>query len=159
MFKSLQHSAEVCVKEVLEKHINQASDGVATFDLAPLIERLALQAFSNMASGQDMNDQDVTCISLAVFQGQWWFMMMTMFPWIQVFVGGLLAILRLELYIGFGKTFATVVRIVASRFGENEQTSSVRSFSQKKLNADIISGLMDAGLSVEEAANNLNVQM
>ncbi|KAG9591190.1 cytochrome P450, partial [Aureobasidium melanogenum] len=142
MLKALQHSAEVHIKEPIEKHLAQASDDITRIiDFAPIVERFALQAFSNMASGQDLNEQDVTCISLAVFQG------------------GLLAILRLERHIAFGKTLASVVKIVKSRFGENKRASAPRSIPQKRLYTDIISGLMDAGLSVEEAANNLNVQM
>ena len=108
---------------------------------------------------QDLDEQDVTCISLAIFQGQWWFMMMTMFPWTQVLVGGLLAILRLERHIAFGKILVSVVKIVKSRFGENKRASAPRSIPQKRLYTVIISGLMDAGPNVEEAANNLNVQM
>ncbi|KAG9594298.1 cytochrome P450, partial [Aureobasidium melanogenum] len=160
MFKSLHHSAEVHIKRPIEKHIDQANDNITRIiDFAPIIERFALQAFSNMASGQDLDEQDVTCISLAVSQGQWWFMMMTMFPWTQDLVGGFLATLRLERHIAFGRTLATVVRIVEGRFGENKRTSTPRSIPQKRLYTDIISGLMDADLSVEEAANNLNVQI
>lgn len=53
MFKALHHSAEVHIKEPIEKHLAQASDDITRIiDFAPIVERFALQAFSNMASGQ-----------------------------------------------------------------------------------------------------------
>lgn len=84
---------------------------------------------------------------------------MTMFPWFQLIVGGMFARLKLERYLAFGKTLATVERIVARRFDEIQQSPVVQSMSEKRLNDDIISGLKDAGLSVAETANHLNVQV
>lgn len=53
MLKGLHHSAEVHIKGPTEKHIDQANDNITRIiDFAPIIERFALQAFSNMASGQ-----------------------------------------------------------------------------------------------------------
>ncbi|KAG9877592.1 hypothetical protein KCU81_g10030, partial [Aureobasidium melanogenum] len=53
MFMPLHHSAGVHIKEPIEKHLTQASDDVTRIiDFAPIVERFALQGFSNMASGQ-----------------------------------------------------------------------------------------------------------
>lgn len=35
-------------------------------------------------------------------------MVMTMFPWIRICIGGLCALLKLDQYVAFGKTLATV---------------------------------------------------
>lgn len=83
---------------------------------------------------------------------------MTMFPWIQLCVGGLFTLLSLEQYLAFGKTLTTVEKIVASRF-DKIQESSTATDTPQRLHADIISGLQDAGLGIAEIANNLNVQM
>jgi uncharacterized membrane protein len=85
-------------------------------------------------------------------------MMMTTFPWIQTLIGGLFALMKLDRYLAFGKTLATVKKIVASRFANITQDPLVEGVARYGLQPDIISGFHAAGFNVEETAANLNVQ-
>jgi hypothetical protein len=85
-------------------------------------------------------------------------MMMTTFSWIQTVVGGLFALMKLDRYLAFGRTLATVKKIVASRFVNLTPVPLVEGVARYGLQADIISGFHAAGFNVEETAANLNVQ-
>jgi hypothetical protein len=85
-------------------------------------------------------------------------MMMTTFPWIQTLIGGLFALMKLDRYLAFGRTLATVKKIVASRFANITRVPLVEGVTQYGLQPDIISGFYAAGFNVGETAANLNVQ-
>jgi hypothetical protein len=85
-------------------------------------------------------------------------MMMTTFPWVQTLIGGLFALMKLDRYLAFGRTLATVKKTVASRFRDMTQVSLVGDVAQYGLQPDIISGFHVAGFNVEQTAANLNVQ-
>jgi hypothetical protein len=85
-------------------------------------------------------------------------MMMTMFPWIQIFVGGLFALLKLDRYLAFGKTLATVVKVTDNHFMEKKRTPLVAGTLGGGMHPNIVSGFQAAGFNVQETSANLNVQ-
>ncbi|KAG9765680.1 cytochrome P450, partial [Aureobasidium melanogenum] len=141
VMESLRYSAENHLGKVLDDHIDRADQGVAEVDLAQIAERFSIQAFSNMVFGQNLAESDVRVISRTVSRGQLGFMMMTMFPWIRICVGGLSALLKLDQYLAFGKTLAAVKKTATDRLAGSTCASSA------------------TNLNATQIADNLNVQM
>ncbi|KEQ78964.1 cytochrome P450 [Aureobasidium pullulans EXF-150] len=151
--------AENHLGKVLDDHIDRADQGVAEVDLAQIAERFSIQAFSNMAFGQNLAESDVRVISRTVSKGQLGFMVMTMFPWIRICIGDPSALLKLDQYVAFGKTLATVKKTATDRLAGTMYAPSMTTTSLKITHADIISGLQATDLNAEQIADNLNVQM
>lgn len=86
-------------------------------------------------------------------------MVMTMFPWIRICIGGLSALLKLDQYVAFGKTLATVKMTATARLAGTMHPPSMTTTSLKITHADIISGLQATDLNAGQIADNLNVQM
>ena len=86
-------------------------------------------------------------------------MVMTMFPWIRICIGGLSALLKLDQYVAFGKTLATVKMTATARLAGTMHPPSMTTTSLKTTHADIISGLQATDLNAGQIADNLNVQM
>ncbi|THY63325.1 cytochrome P450 [Aureobasidium pullulans] len=159
VMESLRYSAENHLGKVLDDHIDRADQGVAEVDLAQIAERFSIQAFSNMAFGQNLAESDVRVISRTVSKGQLGFMVMTMFPWIRICIGDPSALLKLDQYVAFGKTLATVKKTAADRLAGTMYAPSMTTTSLKITHADIISSLQATDLNAEQIADNLNVQM
>ncbi|KAH0405497.1 cytochrome P450, partial [Aureobasidium melanogenum] len=139
--RSTNPIAENHLGKVLDDHIDRADQGVAEVDLAQIAERFSIQAFSNMVFGQNLAESDVRVISRTVSRGQLGFMMMTMFPWIRICVGGLSALLKLDQYLAFGKTLAAVKKTATDRLAGSTCASSA------------------TNLNATQIADNLNVQI
>ncbi|THW31187.1 cytochrome P450 [Aureobasidium pullulans] len=159
VMESLRYSAENHLGKVLDDHIDRADQGVAEVDLAQIAERFSIQAFSNMAFGQNLAESDVRVISRTVSKGQLGFMVMTMFPWIRICIGDPSALLKLDQYVAFGKTLATVKKTATDRLAGTMYAPSMTTTSLKITHADIISGLQATDLNAEQIADNLNVQI
>ncbi|TIA44241.1 cytochrome P450 [Aureobasidium pullulans] len=159
VMESLRYSAENHLGKVLDDHIDRADQGVAEVDLAQIAERFSIQAFSNMAFGQNLAESDVRVISRTVSKGQLGFMVMTMFPWIRICIGDPSALLKLDQYVAFGKTLATVKKTATDRLAGTMYAPSMTTTSLKLTHADIISGLQATDLNAEQIADNLNVQI
>jgi hypothetical protein len=86
-------------------------------------------------------------------------MVMTMFPWIRICIGDPSALLKLDQYVAFGKTLATVKKTATDRLAGTMYAPSMTTTSLKITHADIISGLQATDLNAEQIADNLNVQM
>ncbi|TIA33631.1 cytochrome P450 [Aureobasidium pullulans] len=159
VMESLRYSAENHLGKVLDDHIDRADQGVAEVDLVQIAERFSIQAFSNMAFGQNLAESDVRVISRTVSKGQLGFMVMTMFPWIRICIGDPSALLKLDQYVAFGKTLATVKKTATDRLAGTMYAPSMTTTSLKITHADIISGLQATDLNAEQIADNLNVQI